>query len=68
MAAAAVKSYIQGNEESFQVNDEMSLKQNISHYVDIYTTPSRDPPTAPFHWREYEVDEDTGIPKKWVGR
>jgi hypothetical protein len=65
VAAAAVKSYIEGNEASF-VNDEMTLEQNISHYVDLFTTPSRDLPTALFHWREYEVDEETGIPKKQV--
>jgi len=62
-----VGSYIQGNEESF-VNDEMTLEQNISHYVDLFTTPSGDPPTAPFHWREYEVDEETGVSKKRVRR
>jgi len=45
----------------------MTLEENISHYVDIFTTPSGNPPTAPFHWREYEVDEETGIPKKRVG-
>ncbi|KAF8801817.1 hypothetical protein BYT27DRAFT_7245062 [Phlegmacium glaucopus] len=62
-AATAVKLYIQDNEENFE-NDVMPLEQNIAQYIELFTTTSGDPPTAPFHWREYELDEETGIPKK----
>ena len=40
----------------------MTLEENIFHYVNIFTTPSGDPPTAPFH----EVNEETGILKEWI--
>ncbi|KAF8805360.1 hypothetical protein BYT27DRAFT_7258471 [Phlegmacium glaucopus] len=62
-AATAVRSYIQENEENFE-NNAMTLEASVAQYIELFTTVSGDPPTAPFHWHEYELDEETGTPKK----
>ena len=43
----------------------MNGKDDIAEYVKLFTEIQGDPPTAPFHWREWNDDEGAGkITKK----
>lgn len=60
-ARDAVKKFFETSEEI-----HVEGKDDIAEYVGLFTEIQGNPPTAPFHWREWNVDEETGNVTKKV--
>ncbi|KAF8970180.1 hypothetical protein BDZ97DRAFT_1902185 [Flammula alnicola] len=59
-ASEAVKKYLDANDEMFPKGPD-----DIAEFIELFTEIQGNPPTAPFHWREWDSDEETGkITKK----
>ena len=61
-AAEALKRYIKVDQAKYFEN-----KQVIADWVQFYLTPGGNPPTYPFLWKEWKINDDTGkITKRYV--
>jgi hypothetical protein len=47
-------------------DEEPFTKDEIADYAKAYTKATGDPPTAPFHWRVWDINEETGEIKRKV--
>ncbi|KDR68743.1 hypothetical protein GALMADRAFT_1026983 [Galerina marginata CBS 339.88] len=54
-ARTAVKNFLEAGEEI-----HVEGPADIAEYVGLFTEIQGDPPTAPFHWRVWDEDEETG--------
>jgi hypothetical protein len=60
-AAEALKRYIQVDQAEFFDN-----RQVIADWVKFSLTPDGNPPTYPFLWKEWNINEETGKVTKKV--
>ena len=60
-AAKALKRYIEVDQAKFLDN-----QQAIADWVQFSLTPDENPPTYPFLWKEWNVDDETGKVTKKV--
>ena len=60
-AAEALKRYIEVDQANFFDN-----QQAIADWVQFSFTPNGNPPTYPFLWKEWNVDDETGKVTKKV--